>query len=97
MTTNKKESTMGIKMKLFMLVFLATLLFTSGCSKVTKGNYDKLETGMEYGEVTALLGTPDSCAESMGAKSCIWGNETKNIKVGFLSDQTMVFSSTGIK
>ena len=88
---------MGKKMKLFLLALLTTLLFTAGCSKVTKENYDKLEMGMEYSEVTTLLGNPDSCTESMGVKSCTWGNEAKNIKVSFLADTTMVFSSTDIK
>ena len=88
---------MGKKMKLFMLALTAILLFTAGCSKVSKENYDKLKMGMEYSEVTALLGNPDSCTESLGAKSCTWGNETKNIKVNFLAGTTVVFSSTGIK
>ncbi len=88
---------MGKKMKLLMLALLATLLFAAGCSKVTKENYEKLKVGMEYSKVTALLGNPDNCEESMGVKSCTWGDETKNIKVNFLADKTMVFSSTGIK
>ncbi len=32
----------------------------------------------------------------MGAKTCICGNETKNIKVHFPADKTMVFSCPGI-
>ena len=88
---------MGKKIKLFLLALLTTLLFTAGCSKVTKENYDKLKMGMEYSEVIALLGNPDNCTESMGAKSCIWGNEAKNIKVNFLADKIVVFSSTDIK
>jgi hypothetical protein len=88
---------MGKNMKFFMLALLTTLLLTAGCSKVTKENYDKLKMGMEYSEVTSLLGKPDKCTESMGAKSCIWGNESKNIMVNFLADKTMVFSCTGIK
>ncbi|MGV1100045.1 DUF3862 domain-containing protein [Thiovibrio sp. JS02] len=88
---------MGKKMKRIMVALLATLLFTAGCGKLTKENYDKLKMGMEYGEVTALLGNPDNCSESMGAKSCSWGDETRNITVMFLADKTMAFSSTGIK
>jgi hypothetical protein len=88
---------MGKKTKLFLLALMTSLFLTVGCSKINKENYDKLEMGMEYSEVTALLGNPDSCTESMGAKSCTWGNEAKNIKVNFLADTTMVFSSTGIK
>lgn len=88
---------MSKKMKLFILVLLTAMLFMVGCSKVTKENYDKVKMGMEYSEVTALLGKPDKCTESMGAKSCIWGNETKNITVNFMGDKVMVSSSTGIK
>lgn len=84
-------------MKLFLLGLLISLLFTAGCSKVTKENYDQLEMGMEYNKVTALLGNPNSSTESMGVKSCTWGNENKNITVNFLGNKTVVFSSTGIK
>ena len=88
---------MGKKLRLFMLALVGTMLFSGGCSKLTQENYDKLKIGMEYSEVTALLGKPDKCTESMGAKSCIWGNETKNITVNFMGDKVMVSSSTGIK
>lgn len=78
------------------MALFALLFFAAGCSKVTKENYNKLETGMEYNEVTALLGNPNSCTESLGFKTCMWGNETKNIKVNFLGDQAVVFSSSGL-
>ena len=77
---------MSKKLKLFVLTLLSTLYFTSGCSKVTMENYEKLEMGMEYSEVTALLGNPNSCTESIVVKSCIWGNETKNIKLINVND-----------
>jgi hypothetical protein len=53
--------------------------------------------GMEYSEVTALLGKPNSCTETIVVKSCIWGNENKNIKANLLGDQIVVISSTGLK
>ena len=87
---------MNRKMKVFLLALLVTLLL-GGCSRITKDNYDKLKMGMEYSEVTALLGKPNNCNDSLNVKSCIWGNETKNIKVNFLSDKVIVFSGTGIK
>jgi len=90
------EQLMGRKMKLFLLALLITLLI-GGCSRLTKDNYDKLEMGMEYSKVTALLGKPDNCSDSLSVKSCIWGNEARNIKVNFLSDKVVVFSATGIK
>jgi len=88
---------MDKKLKLFIPALLTALLFFAGCSKITKENYDKLKVGMEYSEVAALLGDPDSCTQALAAKSCIWGDEAKNIKVNFLADKTVIFSSTGIK
>lgn len=88
---------MNKKMKLSMLALLTALLFTVGCSKVTKGNYGKLKVGMDYKQVTTLLGNPDNCTESMGTKSCTWGSNAKNIKVNFVADKTVIFSCTGIK
>jgi len=88
---------MNRKMKFFLPALLTALLFTAGCSKLTKENYDKLKIGMEYSEVTALLGKPDNCSDSLNVKSCIWGNEARNIKVNFLSDNVVVFTGTGIK
>lgn len=87
---------MNKNLKQFLLALLATLFLTTGCSKVTKENYEKLEMGMEYSEVTALLGNPNSCTESVVVKSCTWGNETQNIKVNLLGDQIVVISSTGL-
>lgn len=88
---------MSKKVKLFLLGLFVSLLLTASCSKITKENYDKLEMGMEYSEVTKLLGNPNSCTESIGVKSCVWGKETKNIKVNFLGDQIVVISTSGLK
>lgn len=88
---------MSKNLKLFLPLLLISLLLIVGCSKVTKENYDKLKMGMEYSEVITLLGDPNSCTESMGVKSCTWGNEIKYIKINFLGDQTVVFSIKGIK
>jgi len=72
------------------------MFFISGCSEVTRENYEKLEIGMPYSEVTLLLGNPDSCTETITVTSCIWVDDTKNIKVNFFGDQIMVISSHGL-
>ncbi len=77
------------------LAALATLIF--GCSRLTQDNYDKLKMGMDYNEVVSLLGKPDNCSETLGAKKCIWGNEQKNITVSFLGDKIILHSSKSIK
>ena len=88
---------MDEKMKLFLLALLSNLLFISSCSEISTKNYEKLEMGMEYKEVREILGNPDTCTESIRVKSCTWGNEIKYIKVNFLSDKAVVFSSAGIE
>jgi hypothetical protein len=68
-----------------------------GCSKLTMGNYSKIKSGQKYAEVVKILGKPDSCSEAMFAKSCVWGNEQKNISVNFMDDTVILFTSKNMK
>lgn len=82
---------------LLMLVFFAALvLLGAGCSKLTKESYDKIKVGQEYTEVIAILGPAASCDGAMGAKSCIWGNDQKNITVKFIADKVVFMTCKGI-
>ena len=82
-------------LRCMLLVTLAALLF--GCSKLTQENYDKLKVGMEYREVVAILGKPDSCSDTLVARSCMWGRDRKNITVNFLGDKVIIYTSRSIK
>ena len=84
-------------MKIPMITLLVLLAMLSGCSKLTADNYAKLKTGIEYSEVVRILGTPDNCSEALFVKSCVWGNEQKNITVNFLSDKAILSSCRNIK
>ena len=66
------------------------------CGKINKENYDKLSVGMEYTEVTNLIGSPDNCETKLGVKSCIWGDDNKYIKVSFAFDKATIFSNKGL-
>ncbi len=79
------------------IVILLLVGLLSGCSKLTQENYDLLQAGMSYRDVVAILGPPDDCVQTLGVKSCTWGDEHKNIKAAFMADAAMVFSATGIK
>ena len=68
-----------------------------GCSKVSQENYDKLKVGMAYEEVVSIIGSPDSCSETVGTKTCLWGSEKKRIKVSFLGSKAVAFSSKGLR
>lgn len=76
---------------------VATLLLLAGCSKLTNENYKKLAAGMEYDAVVAVIGTPDNCSETLGVKSCVWGDDSKNIKVKFVADKATLFSNSGLQ
>ena len=84
-------------MKMRMVVLLVLVVILLGCSKLTVDNYAKIKTGIEYSEVVNILGKPDSCSEALFVKSCIWGNEQKNITVNFVSDKAILSSSRNIK
>ena len=77
------------------VVLVCTALFW-GCSKVTRENYDRIEMGMTYDQVVEIIGGPDSCDASMGTKRCVWGDEKKNIKIGFVADKVVLPSMTGL-
>ena len=78
-----------------LLLFFALLI--TACSKLTKENYDKLGMGMALKEVEAVLGSHDNCSSALGTQSCLWGDENgKYIKVSFVADAAVTFSSDGL-
>ena len=77
-------------------LLIASFYFLPGCSKLTRENYDKLKAGMTTEEVVKILGKADNCRKGLGAKSCTWGSDIKNIKIRFISDRMVFHSSTGL-
>jgi hypothetical protein len=77
-----------------LLIAFAALLV--GCNKLSKANYDKLKVGMGYDEVVAIFGRPDSCSVTYVAKGCKWGDEGKNVTIGFIDDKVILYKSTNI-
>jgi len=85
-----------MKFRLILTVF--AILMLSSCSKLNMENYDKLEAGMKFDEVVAIIGSADSCSEKLGARSCIWGDpEGANIKGKFLGETAVNFSHNTLK
>ncbi|WP_298267306.1 DUF3862 domain-containing protein [Geobacter sp.] len=79
-----------------LIIVIAALGMLVGCSKLTMENYRKIKVGIEYGEVVKILGKPDSCSEALFVRSCVWGNEQKNITINFVNDKVMLFTSKNI-
>jgi len=82
--------------KLVIFLLIASFSFLTGCSKLTRENYDKLKAGMTSEEIEKILGKADVCRKGLGAKSCTWGNDVKNIKIRFVSDKMVFHSSSGL-
>ncbi|MCC2615661.1 DUF3862 domain-containing protein [Aestuariibacter halophilus] len=81
---------------LFLALSLSLLL--AGCSKLTLTNYDQLKMGMTLQEVEDIIGGADSCENTMGAMSCLWGSEDGTyIKISFVADSAVTFSHDGLK
>ena len=73
------------------------ILSLAGCSKLTMENYARITTGISYDDVVRILGKPDSCSEALFVRSCVWGNEKKNITVNFVGNKAILSSSTNIR
>ena len=85
-----------LRVGLFSLVTTAVLCL-SGCSKLTKVNYDKIEMGMVKPDVEIVLGPADYCDQSFGTYTCIWGDrEGQYIEIKFIAGRASVFSYEGL-
>jgi len=80
------------KLSLFTLLLLLT-----ACSKLSMANYQLLEVGMEYDQVTQVIGAPTQCEETLGTRNCLWGDETTAIKATFIAQKAVMFSHKGLK
>ena len=87
-------------------VALLGLVFVivSGCGKISQSNYDKIENGMNLGQVEKILGTGTEQAGVAGAigkvagsgKVMAWGDEKKSITVTFANDKVVAKMQKGL-
>jgi hypothetical protein len=84
------------KITALFITLACLVLCAMGCSKLTKQNYDQISVGMDYKEVSAMLGGGGTCDAAMGAKNCMWGDEQKNITVKFIADKAVLKTCKGI-
>ena len=85
------------RIAIIVLVALMAVALVVGCSKINKDNYDKIEVGMTYDEVEAILGTPDEVTDAIGTKSCVWGKAPQTISIKFVGDKVVFHSAEGLK
>ena len=77
------------------LLLAACLL--AACSKINAENYAKIRIGMSYPEVTAILGSPERCDDTVGFKSCIWGDDKSNVSVRFVGEKVLLHSAENVR
>lgn len=80
-----------------LLVLAAVGIILAACSKVTMENYNKLEVGMRYDEVTRLLGKPARCTDLLTLRTCTWGDDRRFINVGFVANQVVFFNAENMQ
>ncbi len=87
------------------LVLLAVLLGGAiGCTKVTRENYDKIQSGMSLSEVEGILGKGTEKAGMGGAignlsgsaRIVVWGGEEKSITITFANDKVVAKAASGL-
>lgn len=84
-------------MRIRSLCAMGLLLVMLGCSKVTLDNYNKINVGMSYDEVTQLIGAPEKCNDVMGLRNCQWGDEKRSINVSFVGGEVLLFASSNLQ
>ena len=84
-------------MRIRSLCAMGLLLVMLGCSKVTLDNYNKINVGMSYDEVTQLIGAPEKCDDVMGLRNCQWGDEKHSINVSFVGRKVLLFASSNLQ
>ncbi len=68
-----------------------------GCGgKINQENFNRIEIGMSYEEVVAILGEPVQCKSILGAQNCDWGKKPRTINIKFVADNVVFRSSEGL-
>jgi len=93
----ERKEVITVPTALRQMAFLVATCLLASCSKVTAENYAKVKSGMEYKEVTSILGNPASCDDVVGFKSCKWGDEKSHITVRFAGDAVIMHSAESLR
>jgi hypothetical protein len=90
-------SCLEVLMTIRTVLMMGLMLVLLGCSKLTLENYNKITMGMEYNEVTQLIGSPAHCDDVMGVRTCQWGDDKRSINVNFVGGKVLLFSSHNLQ
>jgi len=86
---------------LFLVIALLVATFLGACSvkpeKITRENYEKLQYGMSYGDVKAILGEPTDRRPGRTLNQYTWVSGERHIHAKFLFDKAIYYSSKGLE
>ncbi|MDQ8023371.1 MAG: hypothetical protein REI94_16150 [Moraxellaceae bacterium] len=78
-------------------IALLLLLALAGCSKLTLSNYDKVQLGMSFDEVKALIGEPTECSDALMVRNCVWREGEASASVSFVGNKATIFTADKLK
>ena len=70
-----------------------TLLLLACSQKVSLEHFNRLRVGQSYDEVKQIIGDPARCDETLGVRTCVWGNQERGIRIAFLGDAVVLLSA----
>ena len=77
---------------------IAGLALLSACgSQLSLENYNKLKVGQSYDEVKQVIGDPARCDETLGVRTCVWGDDQRGISVNFVAGKVLLLSARSLK
>jgi len=94
---------MTTRQVLVVLLLAGMALSLAGCSKVTKGNYDKIKNDMTKAEVENILGKGEDSGGKVGVGDVsisgavtTWTDGDKQITVTFVNDKVTAKAQKGL-
>ncbi|WP_027475194.1 hypothetical protein [Curvibacter gracilis] len=70
----------------------------SACgNKLSLENYNRIKVGQSYEEVRQIVGDPAHCDETLGVRTCQWGDSSRGIRVNFAVDKVVLMSAENLK
>jgi hypothetical protein len=76
---------------------LGVALLSACGNKVSLENYNRIKVGQSYDEVRQMVGDPAHCDETLGIRSCQWGDSNRSIRVNFAVDKVVLMSAENLK
>lgn len=76
---------------------LGVALLSACGNKVSLENYNRIKVGQSYDEVRQIVGDPAHCDETLGIRSCQWGDSSRGIRVNFAVDKVVLMSAENLK